>query len=333
MTQPCLPDEDTTLEQLEAIPKASDKVRLAGLVLHAKVNNARTVALVREQAWAEARFGAKDQRTLQVTGRLEREREHANVIRALTDQATLSAPERDKTATIVYGRVTENRIGQPELTVAALNKNKELLAFDCSDTYGAYRLTIKGKQPFRLQVTNDDNMVLYTADEMTDAKPGTILFREIRLDGVEPRKPKKEPDDRKRTKTKVPDLLKRPEAEALRLLRATDLEVGKRTEEITDGDAGLVIAQKPEAGTEADIGSKVDITVSQKDVVEVPNVLGETLEAARKIIEEAGLVTGEPKTRRDPEHVGEVVDQSPKAGTKVAKESEVVLTIGEDVDR
>ena len=96
-------------------------------------------------------------------------------------------------------------------------------------------------------------------------------------------------------------------------------------------DAGLVISQSYEAGTELQVGTTVTITLSlgpkPAEKVEVPNVITYSWSEAEATMESAGLearYTGDPS--------GVVVDQDYDAGTTVDAGTVVTLTLSEPDD-
>src|SRR3954451_13065668 len=89
---------------------------------------------------------------------------------------------------------------------------------------------------------------------------------------------------------------------------------------------GTVFAQAPGAGTKVDRGSQVALSVSATAVVPVPNVVGQKTAAAIARLKAAGLrsqVTTVPAKAA----AGAVLTQTPKAATRVAKDSTVVLRV------
>jgi serine/threonine-protein kinase len=107
----------------------------------------------------------------------------------------------------------------------------------------------------------------------------------------------------------VPNVVGRDYGDASGMLRGRRLEV-KRSDAYSDSvDAGTVISQDPVPGEEVLRGSTVRVVVSRgPDVVEVPDVGGQAVEDAVRILEGAGFqVTdvvgyrpGKPVKRQDP---------------------------------
>ncbi|NLW45265.1 MAG: Stk1 family PASTA domain-containing Ser/Thr kinase [Syntrophomonadaceae bacterium] len=90
-----------------------------------------------------------------------------------------------------------------------------------------------------------------------------------------------------------------------------------------------VISQRPEADDIVKKGREIEVVLSKGlEMVRVPNVVGETLENARFILENEGLKLGEVTQVNDsstPE--GVIVTQSPKRGTSIEVGQEVDVTV------
>jgi beta-lactam-binding protein with PASTA domain len=85
------------------------------------------------------------------------------------------------------------------------------------------------------------------------------------------------------------------------------------------GDEDTVTGQSPPADTLVAFADPV--VVSFTESVPVPNVLGLKVNAARRIVEAAGLVLGTSR------QTGRVIDQQPAAETLVSRESTVTVTL------
>jgi beta-lactam-binding protein with PASTA domain len=81
-------------------------------------------------------------------------------------------------------------------------------------------------------------------------------------------------------------------------------------------DANNVIRTDPEGGTEAEVGSTIDVYVSSgSEETQVPPLIGQTLANAETLLAAAGLVLGEVTERPDAEFAeGVVVEQNPSSG-------------------
>ncbi|MGH7358446.1 MAG: PASTA domain-containing protein, partial [Candidatus Rokuibacteriota bacterium] len=98
-----------------------------------------------------------------------------------------------------------------------------------------------------------------------------------------------------------------------------------------DTPEGLVSAQSPDPGIQADRGSTVQITVSTgPEQVPVPNVVGEDEATATQALEDAGFsVSIQNVPVVDPEEDGIVQDQDPDGGTQANPGSQVTIFVGE----
>lgn len=93
----------------------------------------------------------------------------------------------------------------------------------------------------------------------------------------------------------IPDVTNKPLKDAIFLLEGYGFEKGTVTTEDSDLEEDVVIRQSPSAGNESPAGTKINMVVSNgnaKKALKMPNLLGLSLEKAKKEIEEAGLVVG-----------------------------------------
>ena len=127
----------------------------------------------------------------------------------------------------------------------------------------------------------------------------------------------------------VPKLVGLTKEDAVSALEELDLYAD--IEEVYDSkvEEGYVIEQSVKQNEEIDAGETINIKVSKGiEKVEVPNLVGKTEDEAKKAITEAGLklktvVTTEDKTKDD----GIVLKQTLDAGTEVAKDSFITITV------
>ncbi|MCT7352619.1 Stk1 family PASTA domain-containing Ser/Thr kinase [Streptomyces sp. 15-116A] len=129
-------------------------------------------------------------------------------------------------------------------------------------------------------------------------------------------------------KSTVPDVIGKTCDEAKAQMTDNDL-VGNCTEEETDdpNQVGKVIRTTPQAGSTADKNSAVQIVVGkakqQNEQVAVPNVNGQTLKDAQKMLQDAGLAVGNIAGSQDPN--SRVFGSNPPQGTQVPKGTAVSL--------
>ena len=128
------------------------------------------------------------------------------------------------------------------------------------------------------------------------------------------------------SKVAVPRLIGLKESEALVRLG----EVGLRPKEVfkpTKKPTKVVVAQKPQEGTEVEKGAQVTLVIdSGAPKVAVPDVVGQPVDAATAKLDALGLDTKQTEvTSTEPANT--VVDQAPAAGTKIAKGAVVTLSV------
>jgi serine/threonine-protein kinase len=127
-------------------------------------------------------------------------------------------------------------------------------------------------------------------------------------------------------RTRVPNVVGLRDTQAVGRLQAAGFRVSSTAVSSTR-PPGIVLTQSPRGGTTAPRGSNVSITVSGARTV--PNVVGETEAAARRILRDAGFtVTVRPRPVTDPAREGLVVEQDPRAGTRARRGTEVVIDVG-----
>ncbi len=136
----------------------------------------------------------------------------------------------------------------------------------------------------------------------------------------------------------VPDVTGKTRAEATETLEHAGFKVGNVTEVYSDTvESGKVISQDPKAGSSAEKGAKVNLTISQgQEKVQVPDITDMTASDARRALQQAGLKY-EAGAAEHSNTIAEnhVARQNPAAGEYVAKGSTVVyyLSAGkEDVE-
>lgn len=126
---------------------------------------------------------------------------------------------------------------------------------------------------------------------------------------------------------RVPDVVGLTEEEAVEELEASGFEVDVENRP-SQKDEGEVIKQDPKARQRLEEGETVTITVSSGvRQVEVPDVEGLKLNAARDLLEEEGLTAEVTPVASDEVEEGEVISQSPAAGTEVDVDSVVQLEV------
>ena len=115
---------------------------------------------------------------------------------------------------------------------------------------------------------------------------------------------------------RVPTVIGETQSEATRILEDAGFEVLPSNFESCD-EPQTVVEQDPRAGSEADEGSTVEISISLGLRVAVPNVSGMPLDKAAERLSDAELQVEERKEFSDSVESGRVVRTSPPAGDQV----------------
>jgi beta-lactam-binding protein with PASTA domain len=123
----------------------------------------------------------------------------------------------------------------------------------------------------------------------------------------------------------VPDVITFTESDAVNALIAVGLRPGEITKSSSSKPAGEVIGQTPGAGEQVPAGTLVDLVISngQRGVADV---VGLTAAEARATLRNEGFRVKEQEELSD--RVGVVLRQDPPAGTELALDSIVVITVG-----
>lgn len=110
-------------------------------------------------------------------------------------------------------------------------------------------------------------------------------------------------------------------------------DIQKETE-VSDQTPGIVIGQDPEGDTEAAKGETITLTVAEeKQQIQVPDVSGQTWEAAKKQIEDSGLTATRQDVSSDTVEEGKVVQTTPTAGTQVDPDSTVTVQVAKKAEQ
>ena len=112
-------------------------------------------------------------------------------------------------------------------------------------------------------------------------------------------------------------------------LEAEGYTLGSVKEEESDAEKGEIISQNPAEGTEAEQGTAVDIVVSKgTDKVQVPSLLGLTLDEVKETLKDCGLTLGQTTYEESTVYAKNIVmDQSHAAGDKVKKDTKIDIVI------
>lgn len=133
------------------------------------------------------------------------------------------------------------------------------------------------------------------------------------------------------TQVDVPDVVGLSDSEATAMIQAADLIAAIQYIYDNRIDTGEVISQLPQANTQADPGSTVTITVSLGPVpeVEVPNVVGNTLEEAEEILTDASFTMSVQTVFNSSQPLGVVIQQNPLGGIFIQQGTSVTVYFNE----
>jgi serine/threonine-protein kinase len=128
----------------------------------------------------------------------------------------------------------------------------------------------------------------------------------------------------------VPDVLGKQFELAEAELQKANLTVVRGPDRYSDTlPKGVVVAVKPEVGTELKPGDQVQVTLSKgKAPLSVPNVVGKNVNEARQMLQQLGLVPL-VATKQSDKPKDEVLKQTPVDGTGVEPGAEIKLEVSE----
>jgi hypothetical protein len=330
----CITDEEFANQVIE-VPATGDRVRLVALDHTGMLANAKERSLRRELALKTAQFGEDAPEVRVLAERLRLQQVLLTQTQAEIQRSETVAPERQSDILILHGRVVSSeRLGQPGLTVSAVDPTGHPETFMCTDDRGYFKLGISAqgaaaKTVVSLQVSGKDGTILFRGTEVLTVVPGNVAYREIVLGEQipeEPCPPPPQPQPQPET-VRVPEVTGIVEAKATELLRAAKLTIGERTTKPAPDQVGLVLAQDPKAGTEVPVGSAVNLVIGADKLVTVPKVVGLKLDSARGTLAKIGLNLGKV-TEQASQTVGIVLAQDPDAGKEVPPGTPVNLVVG-----
>lgn len=127
----------------------------------------------------------------------------------------------------------------------------------------------------------------------------------------------------------VPTVINLSQEMAVKELEKRGLKANiSRTEESDDYDKGKVMKQDPEANTEVNKGTTVNLVISAGREVSVPDLSGLNLTVAEEKLKELGLSIGRTSTEYSEEVEKDlIIDQNPRSATNLQAGSKVDLVI------
>lgn len=132
--------------------------------------------------------------------------------------------------------------------------------------------------------------------------------------------------------TVLPKVVGKPVDDAIRLLREAGYEPIKYETQFDEkAKEGTILRQTPEGGDETKPGRKVYLIVSGgKEMVIVPNLVGQALRDARILLVRANLDLGKTDMAfTDSVATGVVFKQSPDPGSKISTDQKVNIIVSE----
>lgn len=329
-------DEDAALTELSSILPAADRLRFAALGRVELLSTAKQKSLSRAETALVARQGPDAPQVRNVRNRLEIEKRFDVAVAVEKQRTQATTVTRNPEALTLHGRVVNiKRLGVPGLTVSAIDAEGKAVVFCASDTNGYFSLVVPAGevtagQFVTLLVSDREQAVYYRGTECFAREPGKVHYREIVTGITPPSKPPTPPPEVESKVVTVPDVLGLRQEAATTRLRTLGLQVEASTMDSTADNVGLVLAQDPEAGAEVAPCSTIKIVVgAPQPAVQVPNVVGLTLQEAKVTIEESGLGQGTVQPE-NASPAAKVVQQSPAAGTSVPPQTPVNLIVRED---
>ncbi|MGW1813365.1 Stk1 family PASTA domain-containing Ser/Thr kinase [Streptomyces sp. NPDC002125] len=127
-------------------------------------------------------------------------------------------------------------------------------------------------------------------------------------------------------KVEVPDVLEKSEENARKALEDKGFTVNVKTAE-SDKTPDTVIAQDPEGGSEVEKDTEITITVAKEATQNVPGVVGRSYADAEAQLKGVGFANVSRTDVDSDQPAGTVVEQTPEANSKQAKDVQIVLKV------
>ena len=127
----------------------------------------------------------------------------------------------------------------------------------------------------------------------------------------------------------IPNVTNLTQDAALQRLQADGFVPNPMFETSDTVEPGVVIRTSPPAGSDAEVGSIIDVFISSgSEEFPVPPVVGQNIEVAKQQIEAAGLAVGLVEMRPDADfEINVVIEQSPAAGIEVGAGTPINLVV------
>ena len=126
----------------------------------------------------------------------------------------------------------------------------------------------------------------------------------------------------------MPNVAGMDEAAARNTLTSKGLSVSVNYEKSSTIAEGKVIKQSVAANTSVNKGNQISITVSSgQDLISVANVVGQSETTARNTLSAQGLNSSVSEAYSETVTKGQVISQSPAAGTSQTKNATIIITV------
>ncbi|MFM9694873.1 Stk1 family PASTA domain-containing Ser/Thr kinase [Streptomyces europaeiscabiei] len=204
-----------------------------------------------------------------------------------------------------------------------------------NDTLKAPNFVGQSEADAKQAATNVDLKVTTTKDECENQKTGNVCEQTPKADTVV-----KKGDtialviSTGAPKVAIPNVIDRDIDKATQMLEDKGMQVETKSTESSE-DAGTVLSQDPDPGTELEKGSTVTLEVAKaEEKATVPTVAGRSCDAAKAQMEANDLVgTCTEVETDDPNLVGKVVATNPEAGSELNKGDTVTIQIGKAAEK
>lgn len=304
----------------------------------------KTVLLQHEAHRLSARLGKNHARVRQLKSEIDASLDLAQTLEVEHEIARIRQPVVSENEALVHGRVTDaTGRGIATLTVCLLdeaaNPAPGLMSAE-TDLSGYYALVIpeevakqasaKEKPALYLALFTPRNRPVYQGKIALAIEPGVQLTESVALDRrtlSEITKPKPAPKPPSNETVMVPEIVGLAEDEAIKQIRASGLIIGERSEQAVIEQIGLVLDQDPTVGISVEPESAVALVIGVAQQVEVPDLRECPLDEAENMLGERHLAIGSI-TERSGKPEGIVLDQRPKALSRVDVFTEIDLIVG-----
>jgi hypothetical protein len=309
--------------------------RITGLNEAVSVQLAMQSLFAHEARRIEAKLGPDDERSKKLTTRSQF---NAQALRAMELELQLTridAPKVEAEGALVHGRVVDqDDLGIDRLIVCLVDLSGARLDINeaTSDDSGYFAISMDSETLARViksspkgvfpAVSTPRGRSIYRQSKPLTLTHGTRLLLEIRLNRTDlTAAPATD------TRIAVPDVVGKPEREALATLKNAGLNPTQSETKVSD-QVGIVLDQKPAAGSNVVPGTSITLTVgiAETNTVAVPNLVGANLRTAKAKLRAAELNLG-TVSGPSPTDLSIIEKQEPEAEAQVPKGTPVNLIV------